>query len=242
LLLRSLLVLLFALGAATTAAGEEYRLLNVDGRPVKWGAPALGAGAVVTYAFVSETTQFEDARNCRTMQPLDAVADSTGVARATVEDQAVAALALWQEAADITFERSDDPAAADILIGVDHATGRSAHADVLPSEDGGDVGVIRRGLVCLSSAQRWKIGFGEDSGAQDLRRTFAHEIGHALGLDHPGPHGAVMAFNYDEDSAGLQEGDVAGATALYGPVKAAGSPAIAALEAPRSGAASQGFH
>lgn len=241
-MLRLLFVLLAALGTTTRASGEDYRLLQIDGRPVKWGAPAYGAGAVVTYAYVSEAMRFDDARNCRSMQPIDPVVDAASVDRATVEDEAAQAFALWERAADIRFELVGDPAAADILIGTDGDAPRSARADVLARSDEGPVGVIRRGLICLSAQQAWKVGHGGDPDAQDLRRTLAHEIGHALGLDHPGPRGAMMAFTYDEEIAALQAGDIAGAAALYGPARSADGDAVAALGGSSSGAASPGFH
>ena len=38
----------------------------------------------------------------------------------------------------------------------------------------------------------------------------------AIGLDHPGPHGQVMSFRYDETHSGLQLGDFHGVQLLYG--------------------------
>ena len=122
-------------------------------------------------------------------------------------------------------KRIDDPASADIVVGSDPVSKQSARADVLPGAEVGPVGVIRRGLICLSATQAWKIGYGTDSQVQDLRYTLAHEIGHALGLDHPGPHGAVMAFEYSEEFNALQPGDVAGAAKLYGPAPPVGAVA-----------------
>lgn len=50
----------------------------------------------------------------------------------------------------------------------------------------------------------------------DLRYALAHEIGHTIGLDHPGPSGQLMSFRYEERFHGLQPKDVAGLAALYG--------------------------
>ena len=47
----------------------------------------------------------------------------------------------------------------------------------------------------------------------------AHEIGHAIGLDHPGPTGALMGYSNQGDIDRLMPGDVEGAVALYGPAR-----------------------
>jgi hypothetical protein len=51
----------------------------------------------------------------------------------------------------------------------------------------------------------------------DLRYTFMHEIGHAIGLDHPDSPEALMDYHYTEMFSALQPGDIAGADLLYGP-------------------------
>ena len=43
-----------------------------------------------------------------------------------------------------------------------------------------------------------------------------HEIGHAIGLDHPGAAGALMGFRYDEKLAGPTASDSGAAQKLYG--------------------------
>ena len=47
----------------------------------------------------------------------------------------------------------------------------------------------------------------------------AHEIGHVIGLDHPGPTGALMGYRDQGDVDRLMAGDIAGSVALYGPAK-----------------------
>ncbi len=76
---------------------------------------------------------------------------------------------------------------------------------------------IERAYVCLSPRVRWKIGFDSNLKIYDLRYTFTHEIGHAIGLDHPGKSGAVMGYRYDESVEGLQQSDIEAVRALYGP-------------------------
>lgn len=75
---------------------------------------------------------------------------------------------------------------------------------------------IERSVVCLNPAVRWKIGFDGNVDVYDLRYTVAHEIGHAIGLDHPRPSGVLMSYSYDERFRDLQRCDAEGAIALYG--------------------------
>ena len=75
---------------------------------------------------------------------------------------------------------------------------------------------IRQALICLNPDQPWKIGFDGRLGIYDLRYTLMHEIGHAIGLDHPGASGALMGFRYDEKRDGLAPADIEAAQKLYG--------------------------
>jgi hypothetical protein len=71
--------------------------------------------------------------------------------------------------------------------------------------------------MCLSPEERWKIGFDGDLDVYDLRYALLHEIGHAIGLDHPALAGQLMDFRYLERFRAPQTGDILGAVALYGP-------------------------
>lgn len=76
---------------------------------------------------------------------------------------------------------------------------------------------IAKARICLNSQEVWKTAFDGDSGTYDLRYVFTHEIGHAIGLDHPGPVGGVMGFRYVEGSYDLHASDIAAAREIYGP-------------------------
>jgi predicted Zn-dependent protease len=148
----------------------------------------------------------------------------------------------WERVAAIAFVEVDDPRRANIVIGAADDPGGRAFANLsyrsekgsrpvtmalgkpepLPSaktdaeNDDGSMVPIDQAYVCLNPKSRWKIGFDGDLDVYDLRHTFMHEVGHAIGLDHPGGTGAIMAFRYDERVRDLQPSDIDGAQRLYG--------------------------
>lgn len=222
-----LFALLLTSGMAAAQGAENYRLLKIDNQYVKWGETRLGGGAQLTVALIAAPKRFNDARNCRSMAPVDGLLTGSGITRDEFNAALGEALSAWQAAAGVTFAMSENPEKADILIGMDLEGGGWAHADVLKTASGGEVARIERGLVCLSVGRLWKLGFGHDPNAQDLGYTLTHEIGHAIGLNHPSPTGEVMSFRYGEEFAGLQSGDIAGVRMLYGPPA---PPSVAAAQ------------
>ena len=110
----------------------------------------------------------------------------------------------------------------DILIGAQADPVGYAYADVQYVKDGtGTLGQIDRSLICLNPIKLWKVGFDGNLAVYDLRYTIAHEIGHAIGLNHPEPHGQLMSMDYLESFRSLQAGDVSGAVRIYGARRAA---------------------
>lgn len=224
------------------AAAEDFRLLVLDGSLTKWGAPVMGAGAHVTYAFVTQPTATPGARNCGEMDPFAELTAAASLTLAELASEARAAFDVWQEAARIRFSPAASEHDADILIGVQRNPRGLAFANVALDEDGrpgeksnrrtivstkddlgaslrrGEprIGTIRQSLICLNPERRWKVGFDGNLDVYDLRYTFTHEIGHAIGLDHPGPTGALMGFRYTETARGLQPGDIEAVRKLYG--------------------------
>ncbi len=197
--------------------GNGYRLLELDGYKVKWGEHTLGVGANVSYAFADETLRFDDARNCRELAPMEALSGPDLPFEALVRETA-AAFRVWERAADISFRQVADVRDADIVIGAQGQPRMRALANVsyAPEEIKG-VRVIEQSLVCLNPDYKWKVGFDGDKDVYDIRYTLIHEIGHAIGLDHPGPSGQMMGFRYTEAFAELQPGDLRGVQRLYGP-------------------------
>jgi len=222
-----------AFAAGSARASEEFVLLKLDGAYVKWGEPVLGTGATVRYAFVIEEMKFSGVRNCEAMTPLDAPLKHFAIEPEQLHSETAAAFAMWERAADIRFLAVADPAEADILIGGQLAPKGRAFANVASRNDAGSTRPIDRALICLNQTLPWKIGFGGDANAYDLRYTIAHEIGHAIGLNHPGPSGQLMAFKYGEGFRALQAGDTDGAVALYGNRSGTTTATLPARRAPQ---------
>lgn len=215
-----LLLSAFPLTAGNRDGG--YRLLELDGYKVKWGEQTLGTGARISYAFADETMQFDDARNCRNLAPMKTLAGQD-LPFKTLARETAAAFRVWEHAADVTFHQVADARDADIVLGAQGQPRMRAFANVsYDSEEKAGVRTIKKALVCLNPNQKWKVGFDGNKDVYDIRYTLIHEIGHAIGLDHPGPSGQVMGFRYTEDFPGLQPGDLRGIRRLYG-VGASGS-------------------
>ena len=182
--------------------------------------------------------------NCAQMHAFaDIVTKSPGITEEKAKSELQAAFRTWEQAADIAFIEAADPGKANIVIGAADDPGGRAFANLsYRSEKGltpvtmalgkpdnstsrasdekgadGSIVPIDQAYVCLNPKSRWKTGFDGDLDVYDLRHTFTHEVGHAIGLDHPDSTGAVMAFRYDEGVRELQSSDIAGVRRLYGP-------------------------
>jgi hypothetical protein len=218
----------------TAKVDPSFRLLALGGRNVRWTMPAGGLPATVTYAFVSDAMTFPGARNCDAMGKPEAALARSHIPFEAFRGEVRAAFDAWQAAANIQFRETSSPANAGILIGSDAKARGRAFTNVALRDDAGpagraSVGAIRQSLICLNPEKPWKIGFDGNLDVYDLRYTIMHEIGHAIGLDHPSPEGRLMSFRYVETARGLTSGDAAGAVALYGrkgvaPIQATAGP------------------
>jgi hypothetical protein len=236
---------------ATPLAAQEaeaFRVLKLEGHQVRWPLPVEGSPRVVTYRLVTEKLEFPTARNCRGVAPFDGLVARSRVAPAAVKSEVEAAFAMWEAAANIVFKEAPAGGHADILIGAQTEPDGWAFADVFYETASPEaVKPITQALVCLNPAKAWKVGFDGDLKTYDLRYTLAHEIGHAIGLDHPAGSSAIMGYRYEERFRALQPGDIRGAVALYGaPSRAgiqvasgspAGTEAKAAVAPPAAGRA-----
>lgn len=207
----------FALLGGAATGFDGFRLLALDGYFVKWNDAAWGRGSVVTYAVLNGALETAEARNCGRMQGVESILERNALSDDAFRGELHAALGMWEAVADITFVEAKDVRTADIVIGAQSDPVGRAFANVAFAHAGAaTIRQIERSLVCLNPTMPWKIGFDGNLEVYDLRYTLAHEIGHAIGLDHPSRSGQLMSYRYDERFRSLQAGDVSGAVAIYG--------------------------
>ena len=179
--------------------------------PGKWGSPLLGTGATITWSLMGGGLTTDDGLS----------SDFSTFMPPGYEDQIAAAFAAWSAVADITFIQVADCGLAfnaggcggdDIRLGghaFDGPGGTLAHGYYPPAN-----GTTAAGDIHFDVAETWKIGFGGPG--FDIFQVTAHEIGHAIGLDHTPEMTSLMYGFYTEDFTGLQPDDIAGAQYLYG--------------------------
>lgn len=216
--MRAFLLALFlmALGVSEGHA-SAYRLLVLDGHPVKWGEGRFGAGISLSYSFVREPVAFPNAINCKTMVPVAALLERSAIAADAFEAAVRGAFREWERVANLRFTYVADPAAADILIGAQAQPQGIAFANVQHDRSAtGSIAPITRASICYNPLLSWEAGLDGDRKTFSVGQITAHEIGHTIGLDHPGRTGQLMGYRYAEEVPGLQPGDVMGAVKLYG--------------------------
>jgi Matrixin len=205
--------------ATATHATEvgNYKLLKFGGTSVRWRNVTPGQVPMVSYGIIAATREFRGARNCRKLTSLDWLAATSQLSEEVIRREIDSAFAMWQAAANINFRAAEAPLTADILIGAEFEPVGWAFANVSYEASSKDrPKPILQSLICLNPLRRWKVGFDGDLKSYDLRYAIAHEIGHAIGLDHPAADGQIMGHRYEEQFRDLQQGDVAGAVLLYG--------------------------
>ena len=204
-------------GAASASDASSFKILKLEGNTVHWRPAAQGQKPVITYSIVDDAAEFPGARNCKKLTSLRGLLADSAIDAAAAREEVTAAFRMWEAVSNISFREAVKGERADISIGSQGDPEGWAFADVFYDVSSADaVKPISKALICLNPTKRWKVGFDGDFKIYDLRYTIAHEIGHAIGLDHPIGAGQVMGYRYEERFRSLQPGDVAGAVQLYG--------------------------
>lgn len=208
---------LTAIVAGPAHAGDGFRPLSIDGSAVRWQRNSPHETTTLRYAIASNAVQRSGAVNCGSTRAPDGILARSQLDRAAFKEAATEAFARWQRIARIRFFEVADQDSADIVIGEQAVpTGHAFTNLALGGAPRDALRPIVHATICLNPERRWKIGFDGNLTSYDLVHTLTHEIGHAIGLDHPGARGHVMSFRYDEAHAGLTAGDVLGARTIYG--------------------------
>jgi hypothetical protein len=206
-----------ASGAALAGDSAGFKVLKLEGNYVHWRPTQAGQKPIISYSLVEDGAEFPGARNCRKLTSLKRLLAESGIEPDAARAEIRTAFGMWEAASGISFHEAPSPDKADILIGAQVDPEGWAFADVFYDVSSPDpVKPISKALICLNPSKHWKIGFDGDLKVYDLRYTITHEIGHAIGLDHPSGAGAIMGYRYEERFRALQPGDVAGAVLLYG--------------------------
>lgn len=218
---RLLASLAFALAAAAPLSASAFVIGPT--LPGKWGNPTFGTGATISYSFMpTGTSCAAESLGCT----ITALGDF-GPAFSVWKTEVQAALAAWAAVADLTFIEVPDLGEAfnaatqlsgDLRFGghfFDGAGGTLAHGFYPPNN-----GLSAAGDMHYDTGDCWEATMdGTADLCFDIFQVTAHEIGHALGLDHTAVPASLMNPFYTEAFSGPQADDIAGMRFIYGPAQ-----------------------
>ncbi len=141
----------------------------------------------------------------------------SGMSQSTFEAAIETALKAWSDVVDIDFTQTTQAGLNNSLdftvVPIDGRGGTLAQAyfpaDLNRSRIAGD--------VQFDSAERWEVGNALGNSAFDIVFVAAHEIGHALGLDHSSDSSAVLYPSVSPSASfdGLDADDIEAIQTLY---------------------------
>lgn len=211
------LILRFAMAGALLLPLAASAYVLGPTTPGKWGPLGMGTGASVTWSLMPTGT------SCIAESAACTVSHLSTFMPAGYHAAITSAFAAWSAVADITFTEVLDNglafnaggAVGDLRVGghtFDGLGGVLAHGFFPPVN-----GTSAAGDIHFDIADTWEIGFAGTG--FDIFTVMAHEIGHAIGLDHTSVPLSLMNPFYSEAFVGLQADDIAGGVFIYGRAK-----------------------
>lgn len=215
--------------SAGSAAEDMFRFIKFKGKVVKWGKPALGTPAKLSYYILEKEHSFDkllDKGRCKRMIPLSKALERSGMPHADFEHETEKAFESWSRITNVTFVQAASFEEADIVIGAlfDPRYKDIAFTNIaLESSKDAKVASIRKAVICINPLLEWRIVSSNTEKMPSVGRALKHEIGHVIGLGHSSKTKppTVMAYNI-LGFVEFAKSDILGAQYLYGlPAKTA---------------------
>lgn len=199
-------------GVGFLAAGEDGRMSE---RHVRFGKGKLGSGVHIRWTLLKADLEQPLLRNCNRMTSISLLLEQSKLTFDEFKREAERGMQVWSAVADITFEYVEHESDADIKIGALAEFDGWAFADVVFGGTAKNEW-FDASSICLNPWRQWSVD--DEAKSYCVRHTIAHEVGHALGLDHPGSSrlSALMRHRYDRCYAELNEHEIAAVQRLYG--------------------------